>query len=105
MDDQLKEAAEDVDREKALKDVIMTIAKEKGKAAKAAEKKAHASEKARALVEKRLTEMEVKLGGTELNLAQGDEIADLKMALETCEEKWYNESFANAENSVELIVY
>ena len=27
------------------------------------------------------------------------------MALEVCEEKWYNEGFADAKNSVEPIVY
>ena len=55
----------------------------------------------------------MKLGGTELkltevkslNLAQANEIANLKGAFETCEEKWYNEGFANAENSVEPIAY
>ena len=55
----------------------------------------------------------MKLGGTELklaaakslNLAQVDEIADLKAALEACEEKWYNEGFMDAENSMEPIVY
>ena len=40
-----------------------------------------------------------------LNLAQADEIDDLKAALETCEEKWYNEGFVDAENSVEPIVH
>ena len=55
----------------------------------------------------------MKLGGTELklaeakslNLAQVDEIADLKAALEACEEKWYNEGFMDAKNSMEPIVY
>lgn len=57
--------------------------------------------------------MDVKLGETELklaeaeslNLAQADEIADLKVALEACEDNWYNAGFADAENSVEPIVY
>ena len=57
--------------------------------------------------------MGVKLGGTELKLAEAeslnlayvDEITDLKAALETCEEKWYNEGFVDAKNSVEPIVY
>lgn len=40
-----------------------------------------------------------------LNLTQVDEIVDLKVALEACEEKWYNESFADTENSVETIVH
>ena len=55
----------------------------------------------------------MKLGGTELklaeakslNLAQVDEIANLKAALEACEEKWYNEGFMDAKNSMEPIVY
>ena len=54
----------------------------------------------------------MKLGGTELklaeaeslNLAQVDEIADLKVALGACENKWYNEGFADAENSVEPVI-
>ena len=71
MDGQLKETAEDAEREKALKDVAIATAKEKGKAA---EKKAQASEKARALVEKRLAEMEMKLGGTELKLAEAESL-------------------------------
>ena len=58
-------------------------------------------------------EMDVKLGGTELklveakslNLAQTDEIADLKAALEACEEKWYNDGFTDDENSMEPIVH
>ena len=70
MDDRLKEATEDADREKALIDVAVATVKEKGKVAEAVEKKAHAFEKARALTEKRLTEMEVKLGGTELKLTE-----------------------------------
>lgn len=52
-------------------------------------------EKARLVAKKKLTEMEVKLGDTELklaeaeslNLAQADGIANLKATLEACEEK------------------
>ena len=102
----------DAEREKVLKDVAMATAKEKVKIDKAVEKKANASEKASAPAEKRLTEMEMKLEGTELkmveaeslNLSQADEIIDLKASLEACENKWYNEGFANAENSVEPVV-
>lgn len=49
INERLKETAEDAEREKALKEV--------------AKKKAQASEKARILAEKRLMEMDVKLGG------------------------------------------
>lgn len=51
IEDQLKEAAEDADREKALKDVVVATAKDKGKAAEAAEKRAQVSMKARILAE------------------------------------------------------
>ena len=35
---------------------------------------------------------------------QVEELADLRAALEACEEKWYNEGFADTENSVEPVV-
>ena len=65
------------------------------------------------LAEKKLAEVEAKLGGIKLklakaeslNLAHVDEKVDLKVALEACENKWYNEGFANAENSLEPIIY
>ena len=64
------------------------------------------------MAEKRMIELEMKLRGTELklakveslNLAQVDEISNLKAALEACENKWYNEGFADAENSVEPVI-
>ena len=52
MDEWLKEAVEDIEQEKALKDVAAATVKEKVKVAKVVEKKVHASEKARALAEK-----------------------------------------------------
>ena len=113
LDERLKELIEDADWEKALKDVANAMAKEKGKAIEAAKKKAQSLEKARLLAEKKLAKVEAKLGGIELKLAEAksltlayvDEIADLKAALEACENKWYNEGFADAENSVEPIVH
>ena len=57
-------------------------------------------------VEDRLGGVELKLAEvTSLNLAQADEIVDLKMALEACESKWYDEGFADAEKSVEPVVH
>ena len=113
LSERLKELAKDDEREKALKDVANATAKEKGKATKATEKKAQSSEKARLVAERKLAEMEAKLGGIELklvdaeslNLTYVDKIADLKAALETYENKWYNEGFADAENSVEPIIH
>ena len=35
---------------------------------------------------------------------QAEELADLRAALEACEEKWYNEGFADTKNSVEPVV-
>ena len=113
LDEKLKELAKDAEWEKALKDVAIATTKEKGKAAKVAKKKAQSFEKAWLVAKKKLAEMEAKQGGVELklveaeslNLAQADEIADLKAALDTYKEKWYNEGFTDAENSMEPIVH
>ena len=83
LDEQLKELAKDVKREKALKDVAANTAKEKGKAADVAKKKAKVAEKAQLVAEEKLAEVEAKLRGIKLklakveslNLAQADEIA------------------------------
>ena len=56
--------------------------------------------------------MEAKLGETKLKLAQAEslnsahvkEVVDLKAALEACENNWYNEGLADAENFVEPVV-
>ena len=57
-------------------------------------------------MEGRLEGVELKLvEATSLNLAQADQIADLKSALEACENKWYDEGFADAEKSVEPVVH
>ena len=97
LSERLKELDEDAEREKALKDVANDNAKEKSKAIEVAEKKAQSSKKARQLAKKRRAEVESWLEGIELklaeanslNLAQADQIADLKVALEACENKWY----------------
>ena len=113
INERLKELVEDAEQEKALKDVATATAKEKGKAAEAAKKKAQSSEKARLVAERNLAEAEERLGGVELklakaaslNLAQVDEIANLKAALKACKTKWYNVGFMDAENFVEPIVH
>ena len=77
-----------------------------------AEKKATATEKARAMVEKRFAKLLTKQNKTDLklaeavslNTAQAEELADLRAASEACEEKWYNEGFADAENSAEPVM-
>ena len=56
--------------------------------------------------------MEAKLGETELklaevaslNIAQAEELADLKAALEASENKWYNEGFDDAKNLAEPVI-
>ena len=108
----MKELTDDVEREKALKDVAEVVSKERAKIATTAEKKAIASEIAKVLAEKRLVDLEAKVGEIKLKLAEAkslnspwvEELADLKAALEGCESKWYNEGFADAENSVEPII-
>lgn len=57
--------------------------------------------------------METKLGETKLKIAQAEslnlahakEVAELTAAFEAYENKWYNEGFTNAENSVEPVVH
>ena len=108
----MKELADDVKREKALKDVAEVVSKERAKIVATVEKKATASEKAKALAEKKLADLEAKVGETELKLAeaeslnsaQAEELADLKAALEGCESKWYNEGFADVENLMEPVI-
>ena len=72
LDKRLKELVEDAEQEKALKDVAVAMAKEKGKAAEVAEKRAQSVEKARLVAKKKLTKVEVKLGNAELKLAEVD---------------------------------
>ena len=113
LSERMGELAEEAERERALKDVTDATARDKGKAAEVAKKKAQSSKKARLLAEKRSAEVETKLWETELKLAQAEslnlahveEVAELKAALEACENKWYNEGFADAENSVEPVVH
>ena len=108
----MKELVEDVEHEKALKDVVETTSKERAKIVTTAEKKAVASEKAKVLAQKRFANLEVKMGETELKLAEAEslnsswaeELADLRAALEGCESKWYNEGFVDVENLVEPVI-
>ena len=86
--------------------------KDKEKAAATAEKKVAASKKARVAAEKRSSELEIKLGvaeqklaeATSLNIAREGELVNLKATLKAYENKWYNEGFADAENSVEPVI-
>ena len=105
----MKELSEDADREKAAREMAVKTAKEK---IKAAENKAAAAKKARSLVEKRSLELLAKQNETDLklaeavslNTAQAKELADLRATSEACEEKWYNEGYADAENSTKPVV-
>ena len=50
-------------------------------------------------------ETEVKLAeAISLNTANAEELTDLRVALAAAEQKWYNEGFADAENSAEPVV-
>ena len=112
LDGRLKELSEDANREKAAREAAAKTAKDKTKAAENAEKRAAAMKKAKALAEKRSEELKTKQNEANLklaeavsmNVAQTEELADLRAVLETCEDKWYNEGFVDAENSVELVI-
>ena len=59
------------------------------------------------LTEKKFAELLAKQNETDLklaeaislNTAQAKELADLRVALEACKEKWYNKGFVDAKNS------
>ena len=113
VEDRLKEAAKDANREKALKDETMATTKNKDKATEDAERKEWEVKRARALAEQSLAKMGKKLQGMELklveaeslNLVQANEIVELKATLEAVEDKGYNVGFTDAENFVEPIIY
>lgn len=108
----VRDLAEEVEQEKGARESAATTAKEKLKADEIAEKKATAAERNRALAEKRCAELlaqqnetHVKLAeAVSLNASQAEELADLRVALEACEQKWYNERFADAEKSAEPVM-
>ena len=107
-----RDLAEEVDHEKGAWESTAKTAKEKLKAAESAEKRVAAAEKNRALAEKRCAKLLAKQNKTDvklaeaisLNTSQAEELTDLRAALEACEQKWYNEGFADAEQSAEPVV-
>ena len=113
MEDRLKDAAEEADKERALKEVAEATVKDKEKVMENVEEQIRAAEKAWTFTEQRVEELEVKLRGMELKLAKVEslnssiakEIVELKAALKTNKDKWYNTGFADAKNSVEPIIY
>ena len=108
----MKKFSEEVVREKAGRDAATKIAKDKIKVVDDAEKRAVAAKKARPLVEKRLAELTTKQNEMDMKLAEAaslnvaliEELADLRAALEACENKSYDEGFADAERGVEPVV-
>ena len=112
LNERLKDLSEEVDQEKAGREVAAKTAKDKTKVADAAKKRAAAVEKARVLAEKRSVdlvtkqnEMDLKLAeAMSLNVTLAKERANLRVALEACENKWYDEGFVDAKRGVEPIV-
>ena len=107
-----RDLAKEVDCEKGARESTAKTAKKKLKAAESTEKKAAAAERNRALAEKRCFELLDKQNETDVKLAeaislttsQAEELTDLRAALEACEQKWYNEGFADVEKSMEPVV-
>ena len=113
VEDRVKYATKDAEKEKALKEVAEVTVREKGIATEVAKGKARELERAQALAEERATELETKLGEMKLKLPEAKslisaidkEVADLKAALEVSEDKFYDMGFADAENSCEPVVF
>ena len=65
------------------------------------------------MAEKKLAEVQEKLGGIKLKIAQAenltltqaDEITNLKATLDAAKERGYNQGFADAENWMEPVVH
>ena len=95
----MKDLSDEVDWEKAGREVVAKTAKDKTKAPDAAEKRAVAAEKVRVLAEKRSVELVMKQNEMDLKLVEAvslnvtlvEELANSRAALEACENKWYNE--------------
>ena len=112
LNDWLKEFSEEVVWEKAGRDTNTKTAKDKIKASDAAKKRVAAVEKAWALAEKRLGELTTRQNETDLKLAEvaslnvalNEELVDLWATLEACENKWYDEGFADAKKGVEPVI-
>ena len=108
----MKELSEDVDQERVIREATAKTAKDKTKAVESTEKRVAAAKKAKVLAEKRFVELDTKQNEADLklakvvslNVAQAEELAYLRATLEACEDKWYNEGFADAENSVEPVI-
>ena len=113
VEDRLKSAAEEANKEIALKEVVEDMGRERNAAVENAKERVRAMEGARILVELKVVEMAAKLEEVELRLvgvervnsARDNEIAELKATLDESENKWYNMGFADAENSTELIMF
>ena len=108
----MKDLSEEVGREITSKEKVVEAVKEKIKIVESAEKRAAATEKSWASTKKKSAELVVQQNETEMKLAEtaslnstlSEEVADLRAALEACENKWYDEGFADAEKSVESVV-
>ena len=112
MEDWLKGAMKEVDKEKALKEVAEAMTKKKGKAVENAEEWARAFKRAQALAEQKMAEISANLEETKLRLASAKslnsvkdkEIVELKTILEANEDKWYNAGFVDAETSAKPVM-
>lgn len=112
LEGRLKSATEEVEKEKALKEVSKATLWDQVIALAIVERRAIEAERAHTAGEKRMTELEGKLDEAELKFAQAEsvvlardrEVADLKAALGQSKDKFYNMGFADAENSSKPIM-
>ena len=74
MEERLRGAVEEANKEKALKEVAKAMAKEKGTAVEKAEERTKAAEKAQALAEQKMAEIVAKFEEMELQLAGAESL-------------------------------
>ena len=113
LDDRLKVVLEEVDKEKALKQVVESDLSEKVTELATVEQRLALTERSRGLSEQKAGELQYKLGATETKLAQAEslvsarnqELAYLNGTMKRSEQTFYNMGFTNAENSCSKVVF
>lgn len=112
LEGQLKGAVEEADKERALKEVSESTLREQVADLAIAKRRSMEAERARAAADKRVADLEGKLGDAKVKLAQAEsfisarhkKITDLKVVVVQSKDKFHNMGFTNAENFSEPIM-
>lgn len=112
LEGQLKGVVEEADKERALKEVSKSTLREQVADLAATKRRSMEAERACAATDKRVVELEGKLGDAKVKLAQAESIilarhkniTDLKVFVVQSKDKFHNMGFANTKNFSEPIM-